>query len=85
MWKQITPEDGNIGGSEDQPHFVYGWNGDQYPRLVVCILPYRILREPCIACNHKMDVNDWWHVDYLPLDVVPDLPTLLKEPMPLSK
>lgn len=71
-WEKITPEDGNIGGSHSLAIEVYGWKGQQYPRLTISVMPDPLYKGDGvrIGANHKPGPKDFWSSWPIPRELI---------------
>jgi len=71
---------------------VYGWKGEQWPKLVITLYggdPLAVTHDPVVgeepfvglklSCSAQKSPEHWWHDDYpIPVELLPDLIQLLE-------
>ena len=84
MWKPIDPKDKNTGHGDPEdfvalPKYgfkVYGWEGKQYPRLVISLIS--LDQDIQLSVNRKQSSSDWWEKSNAPFYLIDDMIELLQ-------
>lgn len=76
MWKPIDHRVRSRSGAAFER--VYGWNGELYPRLSLCIWVREHTGDLEISCAERRNSKSWWQARTIPNVLADDLAEMLK-------